>query len=168
MPTEAHMIESRKNPVFWVMIGIPAFAVVASMLMIFEAVRSKDPELPTEYAVEGAALDAEFAATERAHRAGVVLTLEYGTPGRLRIRASASDASALPRELAVHFTHMTQPALDRHIVLQRGAENSYSAEFQPLERGRWLLQIDGKPASGEVWQLRKRMHAPFDVVTLGL
>lgn len=159
--------ERRNNPVFWVMIGIPAFAVLASVLLIVEAVRSKDYELPAEYAVEGNALEADFAAAEIARRAGVELRVDFASASQLRVRASAKDSTALPPTLELHFTHATLPALDRRIVLQRTAPDFYAAEFAPLERGRWLLQVDAKPANGPAWKLRKRMHAPFDVVTLG-
>ncbi len=159
-------INDRNSTVFLLVIGIPVFAVVASMSLIFEAVRSKDPELPIEYGVEGRALDADYAAAERAQSAGVALTIDYVATNRLRVRAAANDESMLPQVLNLRFTHTTQPVRDRHVTLQRSEGNLYVAAFAPLERGRWLLQVDGQPGDGAAWMLRKRLHAPFDVVTI--
>jgi hypothetical protein len=167
MQVEGQPITHRHNAVFWVMLGIPAFAVVASMLLIIESVRSKDPELPAEYAIEGRALETDFDAAERAHSAGITLTVDYVGSNRLRVRAAANDANTLPRSLELRFTHMTQAARDRRVVLQREAMNVYVADFAPLERGRWLLQVDAKPDASAPWILRKRLHAPFDVVNIG-
>lgn len=161
------MTERRNNPAFWVMIGIPAFAIVASALLIAEALRSAEPELPASYAVEGDALEADFAAAEIAHRAGVVLRLEFIDGNHVRVRAEARDTHTLPPALELRFTHATLPKLDRHAVIRRTAPNTYEGELAALERGRWLLQIDARPDEGPSWKLRQRLHAPFDIVTLG-
>ena len=164
--SETNLNARRGGPIFFVMLGIPAFAVVASILLVFEAVRSAEPELPAGYAVEGRALDADFAAARRAGLAGLALELDMRPDGQLRLTAQARDRDALPPTLSVQFTHTTLPMRDRQTVLRRDATGAYTGRILPLETGHWWIQIDGKAEYGAPWRLRSRFHAPLEQLSI--
>jgi hypothetical protein len=164
--SETTLNARRGGAAFFVMLGIPAFAVLASILLVFEAVRSAEPELPASYAVEGRALDADFAAARRAGEAGLALELDMSRDGQLRLTAQAGDDTALPPTLSVHLTHTTLPMRDRQTVLRRDATGAYIGRILPLETGRWWLQIDGTTESGAPWRLRSRFRTPLEHLSI--
>lgn len=158
----------RPNFVVWVAIGVPAFAVVASILLVFLSLRGAEPELPANYSWEGAALDQDLARAHRAEELGAVIGLEFGTDGKLVARLGFRDAAqVLPTHLVVQLAHATLPQLDRRFEMPLdAASGSYAAELPPLQRGRWLIEIaDG---DSDAWRLRKRFLAPTAQVGLGL
>jgi hypothetical protein len=157
----------RSNPVVWVAIGIPLFAVVASILLVFVSVREAEPELPANYSWEGAALDQDLARARLAESLGAAIGLEFAD-GRVVARLAFRDAAQpRPARLAVHLAHSTLPALDRRFEMSLDpATGTYAAALPALQRGHWLIEVaDGDQGS---WRLRERFLAPAAHVGLGL
>lgn len=183
---------SRANPVLWIMLGVPAAAVCASLLTLFLAVRGSEPPLPAQYAWEGMALEHDQARAMRAAALGAAATLDFESPGRLRVElAFAAPAAVPPPVLAMRLTHATLPALDRSLRLVRNAvSGAYVVDLPTLQRGHWLVELAaatpraaGAPGSGTVtgsasarhasiapgddWRLRGEFKAPASSVRLG-
>ncbi len=171
------------NPVLWIMLGVPAVTVCASMLTLFLAARGADPPLPPQYAWEGRALERDQARAERATVLGAAATLDFGSAGALRVGLAfdTPDAS-LPATLQLHLTHATLPSLDRRLRLVReGAATSFSVELPPLARGHWLVELapaapdveragngnGGQASRVDDWRLRGEFKAPDVFVRLG-
>ncbi|MCU0759059.1 MAG: FixH family protein [Steroidobacteraceae bacterium] len=167
-PPEAAGGRTFANPVVWVAIGVPLFAVVASILLVFVSVRRAEPELPANYSWEGAALEQDLARAGRAAALGATLGLEFAADGRLRARLAFRDAAQpRPARLVVHLTHSTLPALDRRFELALdAATGAYVAALPPLQRGHWLIEVGDGEVGG--WRLRERFLAPATHVGLGL
>ncbi|MCP5471857.1 MAG: FixH family protein [Sinobacteraceae bacterium] len=158
----------RPNYVVWVAIGVPAFAVIAGILLVFLSLRGAEPELPANYSWEGAALDQDLERARRAEELGAMIGLEFGADGNLVARLGFRDATqVLPTRLVVQLAHATLPQLDRRFEMPLDdASGTYIARLPPLQRGRWLIEIaDG---DGNAWRLRKRFLAPAAQVGLGL
>ena len=156
------------NPVVWVAIGVPLFAVVASIMLVFVSVRQAEPELPANYSWEGAALDQDLERARRAAALGAAIGLEFAADGRVVARLAFRDADQRrPARLVVHLTHSTLPALDRRFEMPLdAASGTYAAALPPLQRGHWLIEIgDGEAGT---WRLRERFLAPAAHVGLGL
>jgi hypothetical protein len=153
------------NLAVWVAILVPVVAVLGSAVTLYLAYSGREPELPAQYAWEGAPLDRDLARAGRARELGVSLALDFGTPDLVRARlAFAADAPA-PESLRMQLTHATLPALDREIRLVReaGTASEYVARSAPLPRGHWLVQVE----SGEEWRVRGEFDAPRTQVALG-
>jgi hypothetical protein len=156
------------NPVVWVAIGVPLFAVVASIMLVVVSVRQAEPELPANYSWEGAALDQDLERARRATALGATIGLEFAADGRLVARLAFRDATQpQPVRLVVHLTHSTLPALDRRFEMPLdAASGTYAAALPPLQRGHWLIEV-GDGADGG-WRLRERFLAPAAHLGLGL
>ena len=100
----AAVVRSRPNLVIWVMIALPAIAVIGSILLVFSSVRDAEAELPAHYAWEGAALDQDLARAQRTEQLGASMGLEFAPDGvRARRRADArrGDGGGAPRNCSV-------------------------------------------------------------------
>lgn len=177
------------NPVLWITLGVPLAAVCASVLTLFLAVREAEPPLPARYSWEGLALEHDQARAARAAALGAAATLDFESPGRLRVElAFAATGAALPPVLELHLTHATLPPLDRSLRLLRDADSgAFVAELPALQPGHWLVELatagpaaPGTPAAtppataatppaaaGNDWRLRGEFNSPASIVRLG-
>jgi hypothetical protein len=153
------------NLTVWVAIVVPVIAVLASALTLYLAYAGREPELPAQYAWEGATLDRDLERGARARALGVALTLDLGTADLVRARLETATAGAAPESLRLRLTHATLPRLDRDLQLVReaGTTSDYVARIEPLPKGHWLVQIE----SGEEWRVRGAFDAPAPLVALG-
>lgn len=153
------------NLTVWVAIVVPVVAVLASALTLYLAYAGREPELPAQYAWEGATLDRDLERGARARALGVGLTLDLGTADLVRARLAMANDAPAPQSLRLRLTHATLPQLDRdlQLVLEAGTTRDYVARIEPLPKGHWLVQVE----SGEEWRVRGEFDAPVPLVTLG-
>jgi uncharacterized protein len=155
------------NAPLWAAIGIPAITVLASAITLVLAYRGADVALPAQYVTEGAALDADLARAVRARELGIGLALDFEAGDLVRVRYRSARGAAAPNSMRLRLTHAVDAAHDRDLSLVRvaGSEQEFTAHVQPLERGRWLVQIDDGAGA---WRLRGAFGAPPSRVGLGL
>jgi hypothetical protein len=155
----------RSIPALWPIIGIPLMAIVASVLLVWQATDSADPELPAHYFTEGRALDNDIARGERALQIGVALQLDFARSGDVVAHLSYPQSApyAAPATLELRITHATLPARDRQLSLQRSPDGLYRGRTTPLEGGPWLVQI----ADGDTWRLRGRLEDDTGALFMG-
>lgn len=147
---------SRRNPALWAMVVIPAATVIASILTLRVSFVGRDPELPAQYAWEGASLDRDLARAEQARRLGIGAALSLDPSGRIAVQLTGAPDAPQPATLELLLTHASRPALDRRITLApAGAAGRYAGLSSPLPAGNWLLQLDGRDAG---WRLRGRLQ----------
>lgn len=141
---------ARRNPALWVVIGIPAIAVVAGLATVTLAYRGGDVPLPDRYHWEGSQLGADQARLDAATRRDIDAQFVYDAgAGQCRVVLQG----ATPPTLQLDLAHATRSGLDQHVALQR-AGDAWVGACAPLAPGNWLLQLaDGH---GE-WLLRQRI-----------
>lgn len=141
---------ARRNPALWLVIGIPAIAVVASLVSVTLAYRGGDVPLPDRYHWEGSQLGADQARIEAAARRGIGADFAYDAgAGVCRVLLRGATPATLQLDLA----HATRSGLDQHVALQR-AGDSWVGACAPLAPGNWWLQLtDGH----DDWLLRQRI-----------
>lgn len=156
----------RGIPVLWPIIGIPALAVVASVLLLWQSFGGADPELPKHYYTEGRELDADLARAQRALELGVQLELVFERTGNVvaDLGFAAATGYAPPATLELRVTHATLAARDRMLVLQRDADGRYRGRIAALDGGPWLVQI----ADSDVWRLRGRFADDAGALRMGV
>jgi hypothetical protein len=140
----------RRNPALWVVIGIPAIAVVASLTSVTLAYRGGDVPLPDRYHWEGSQLSADQARLDAAARRAIGADFGYdaGT-GQCRVVLQG----AAPATLQLDLAHATRSGLDQHVALQR-AGDAYVGACAPLAPGSWWLQLAD---DHDDWLLRQRI-----------
>jgi hypothetical protein len=143
--------DSSINPTLWLVIGLPALAVIASFASLFAALHAGDTPLPERYHWEGANLDADQSRIERARALGISALVSYD-PGSRHCELVLQGAA--PATLRVELTHATELAADRHLQMQRRGDR-YIAECTPLPVAHWWVEIAD---DGAGWTLRGRLR----------
>ena len=138
-----------RNPVLWLVIALPALAVVASFCSLALALTRGDRELPPSYHWEGGALDRDDAQRAAARALGLHATLRVdAATGRCLVTLQG----AAPAALRLDLTHPGDPAADRHLLLP-GVAGVYSAPCQDVPSAHWWLQLTDPQGT---WLLRGR------------
>jgi hypothetical protein len=152
-----------RNPALWLVVGIPAATILASILTVSLAFTGAEPELPSHFAREGVELTRDQQRAERAQQLGISIDLHVLPTGRIDAQPSAAVTAVQNlRSLTLHMTHITRPELDRELRLTRGTDGRFSAQGPSVPAGEWLLQLDG----GD-WRIRGRAALPTSSVRLG-
>lgn len=151
--------DSAINPTLWLVVGLPALAVVASFASLFLALHAGDTELPARYHWEGANLDADQVRIVRARALGIAAMISYDAPSR---QCQVVLQGASPAQLRVELTHATEAASDRHLQLQRRGD-LYSTDCAPLPVAHWWVEITDDAGS---WTLRGRLRGSLQPAQL--
>jgi hypothetical protein len=141
----------RRNPVFWIMVLLPALTVVAGLTTLGIALREADPPLPEAYHWEGEHLDRDFAQQRVAAAHGIQVTLEtHAADGvcTAQVIAAPDDVDAL----TLLFSNAADPGLDRVVRLQRVAAGEYRGACAPIPSGRWRVALQ----AGQ-WSIRTQL-----------
>jgi hypothetical protein len=142
-------------------IGLPLFAICASVGTTIVAFTRGDSTLPGEYHWEGMQLDRDFADANRAFELNVRATL-FLTQSSGLCRLSVRLEGALPEALRLSFVHGTRPELDRQVLLSR-AGSAYEGQCGSLPPGHWHLELaEGKGT----WAVREDVFGALDGKTI--
>jgi hypothetical protein len=139
-----------RNPVLWLVIGLPLLAVAGSVTSALLAVGGDDAPLPERYHWEGSQLAADEARLDAAARRGI--------SGRFGFDAATGECrvvlrGAAPPELHLYLTHGTLARLDQHVLLRRSGD-AYVGHCAPLGSGHWWLELADASRS---WLIRQRL-----------
>jgi hypothetical protein len=150
----------RRNPVFWIMVLVPAITVVAGLSTLGIALRHADQPLPAAYHWEGEHLDRDFAQQRNAAGHGTQVTLTANAADGMcaaRVSAAPDDASAL----TLLFSNAADPGLDRVVLLKRVAAGDYRGSCGPIPPGRWRVALE----AGQ-WSIRTQLVGSVDHLNL--
>ncbi len=151
----------RANPVFWIMLLLPAAAVVAGLATLFIALRHADRPLPANYPTEGLHVDHDFALARAAAAHGIELAFVAQPAGECT--ATLRNAPDDPDSLSLLFTNGTDPGLDRVILLRRAERGAYHGACTALPAGRWFVVLEDDAAG---WAIRSQLAGGAATFTL--
>jgi hypothetical protein len=137
----------------WVLIGLPASAVVASLSTVYIAMQGEDSLVVDEYYKAGLAINRELGRDRAAAALGLSAEVSM-TAGGLRVEL-ASAAGTRPQSLELALVHPTLAERDRLLVLLPGADGAYYGQLEPLGADSWNVTLT--PANGE-WRLLGRWN----------
>ncbi|MEJ2107227.1 MAG: FixH family protein [Acidiferrobacteraceae bacterium] len=147
-----------REPYVWLIILIPASAVVYGFLFLRLALVSNDGLVDDDYYQHGKeinrVLDRDRAATSLGLTARGKLDLSHGT---ISLWMHDGTNTKLPQELTLKLMHATRAGFDQHVVLQRSPDGRYFGLVSPLELGHWYLQLGTKR-----WRLTGSLFLPGD------
>lgn len=153
-----------REPYVWLVIAIPALAVLGGMAMIVIAVVSDDGLVVDDYYKRGKEINRVL------ERDRVAATLQLSAAFSIDARnvAAVELRSAvnapLPQSVALNLAFATRAGIDQTVQLQRvSAAGRYAGELsRPLIDGRWHVQLQT-----ERWRLvgtlRSPMAAPLEL-----
>jgi len=153
----------RVNAVALLVVGLPLFAIFASVGTAVIAVTRGDPPLPDQYHWEGDTLDHDFASSRRATELGLQARLEL-QPVDGVCHLSLHLKAALPTAVDVNLVHGSRAGLDRQIrFLQTASPSSYLAPCPAMPTGQWHIELkDPKGA----WSFRQEWSGKTPFVTM--
>lgn len=143
-------------PFVWLLIALPATAVVVGFTMLGLAIYSDDGLVEDDYYRKGKEINRVLARDQAATKHGLESTLTFDTARReLRVHLTARQSVKLPEQMELRFLHATRANLDRNMVLARSADGVYRAPLLPLAPGHWNLQL-----AAQDWRLTGSMYVP--------
>jgi hypothetical protein len=164
-----------REPWTWLLIGLPAIAVVASLTSAFLAIEGADPIIEDNYYQRGLDINATLARVHNAAALGIHASVEYDglRPGEsvwVRVRS----AQALhDTAVQIRLIHPARSGADRQAVLARvpgssDTEAEYTGQWpdkiprQPPSRDRPHGQLAHRLA-GQDWQVEGDVHGRNDI-----
>lgn len=145
-----------REPFVWLLIALPATAVVVGFTLLGLAIHSDDGLVEDDYYRKGKEINRVLARDRAAATRGLESTLTFDTARReLHVQLTAHRNVSFPEQIELRFLHATRANLDRSMVLVRGADGVYRAPLLPLAPGHWNLQL-----AAQDWRLTGSAHVP--------
>ncbi len=151
-----------KEPMVWLVAGIPVLAVIWGGVMLTLALGTKDSLVSDSYYKDGVSYTENRAAFDAASRLQVEADVRFSTDEvRLQLHGFFDE---LPNTLQLKLIHPTLEERDLTLFLQKMADNSYAGVNEmplPERRRLWL----SSPEQG--WQIRAtELIMPEQVVSI--
>ncbi len=160
-----------RNPLVWLMIGLPACSVVAGISTVIIAFQVFDGVVVDDYYARGKAINVTIERDVAALRRGLtaVATVTPAAPestpaagnpagaSAIELTVTALDVAHLPAILELALLHSTRGGLDVHVDLARTALGVYRAALPPLAPGKYFLQLEA-----EDWRIVGALRRPAD------
>lgn len=141
-----------REPLVWLVAGIPLLTIVAGMFTLWIAFQRADSNVTEDYYKEGLGINRRLERDDqaRAYRLEGQLVVVPGafatTDGqRLAIELDLSgEPQAFEPQVTLHMTHPVQQSLDRLVVLQGVGGGRYRGQLQAggLDGTRWTLAVE--------------------------
>lgn len=139
----------------WILMIMPAISIVLGFMLLYFAVTTNDGLVVDDYYRQGRAIDQTIARSAYAAELGLAADVTLRSE-EIRVRMSATDEAALPRDLIVSILHPTRAGFDQ--VLRLSVVNGeFSGRIAPLTLGRWQIQVED---ADKAWRLRGDAHLP--------
>lgn len=145
-----------REPLVWLLILIPASAVVMGVVIVTLAVSTYDGLVEDDYYKRGLEINKSLARDQVAAWAGLRARLVFDqSAGRIGLVLTGNESFVAPAHVRLAMFHATRSGLDKHLLLERIGSSEYSGEYLPLEPGGWQVQLE----AGD-WRLTGEHRAP--------
>ncbi len=145
-----------REPLVWLVVGIPATSILMGATMIALAVSSEDGLVVDDYYRRGLEINKvirrDEAASDYRLEADVVLDPAKGI---VRATLVGREGFVRPPMLRLALSHPTRSGLDRELFLQRLDLGTYQHDLSALSPGNWHVQIEA-----DDWRLTGRIRVP--------
>jgi hypothetical protein len=155
---EGKNVRWHRQPLVWLIIAIPASAVIMGAAMLLISIRSFDGMVVDDYYRRGLEINRDLSRDHAAARRGLRAALVADPDARtldVRVSAATGDAGALPAKITLLLVHPTRAGMDRSLTLKRMETGIYRGALAPLAPGRWHVRLET-----EGWRLVGRMPVP--------
>lgn len=131
-----------RQPLVWMLICIPASAVVAGIFTLNLAIQSDDGLVTDDYYKKGLEINREIERDRRAEEHGLTAHLSMDRENRrFGVELGGHDSFALPAQILVEFAHATRAGYDTSLVIDADKPGVYTSVLPELVNGRWNVQI---------------------------
>lgn len=152
-----------KEPMLWLVLGLPAIAVVGSFTSYYFAARDPDTLVKTEYRKVGLAMvEPANSAAGVAAALGLSARLTSGS-GRVELVLRGHLATP-PERLSLSVLHPAHENMDIHILLAHTHDSTYIAAAPDMGMGKRVLVLEPQDRS---WRIAGQWTAPYAMTELG-
>lgn len=146
-----------REPMMWLVIGIPVASILAGIAMIAIASRASVDHVAEPFRRTGQVQTVELTRDHRARELGVAATLAFAPDGR-RVVVELERAEAAVLEL--QLVHPIERRQDRQLRLVAVAPNRFEGALAaPLAPARWDLELTDL---GQTWRIVGQLEAGRD------
>ena len=147
----------KQEPMVWLVIGIPATAVVVGMIMLTVSITTWSGLVVDDYYRKGKEINRVLARDQFAWELGLAAGLSLDDTGQVEIRFDP-DVSVVPGErIELKLVHSTRPGLDQTLTFDNTNPTRLTGDL-PLEgSGRWYVYLQ----TGD-WRLTGSLRYPQD------
>lgn len=138
-----------REPLVWMVWGIPALTVVAGLFTWWIAAQRADSNVAEDYYKRGLAINRSIERDTRAQERGI--SAEVSLRGAHDLRVSLSPEAGAPAAVTVLLTHPIRAEQDRRLNLDRQRDGSYRIVSPLAGAGTWGLVVEASD-----WRLAAR------------
>ena len=132
-----------REPWVWLIIALPASAVLGGIVTIWIAVESDDGLVQDDYYKYGMEINKALDRDKAAVQYGLVANLIISeAQNNIQIRLDANDKFVSPSGIKLSFLHPTIKGQDQIMVFQSDSNGVYAGALPSLIQGNWYLQIE--------------------------
>lgn len=138
-----------REPLVWMVWGIPALTVVAGLFTWWIAAQRADSNVAEDYYKRGMAINRALERDTRALERG--LSAEVALRGEHDLQVRLSGRGALPASVTVLLVHPVRAEQDRRLTLDRQPDGAYRIVSPLAGPGAWGLTVEAQD-----WRLTTR------------
>ena len=145
----------KREPLVWMIIGIPLSAVIMGIIMLTLAINSWSGLVVDDYYRKGKQINLVLARDKLAWELGLAAEFHLLDSGKVEIRFDPGVSVIPGNEIQLKLVHATRPGLDRDINFANRNLRLLEAELPIPGPGRWNLFLQT-----EDWRLTGSLQYP--------
>lgn len=130
-----------REPLVWMVLAIPAAAVVAGAVMLVLANATWDGLVADDYYKRGLEINRSLARDEEAVRLRLHASLAFPGPGIVEARVSGIHEAGAGGPLILRFASAGRAGADVEVRLTPGAGDAWRGILPALPRGKWYAEL---------------------------
>ena len=148
----------KREPMVWLLIGIPLSAVIMGVVMITLAIQSFSGLVVDDYYKKGKQINRVLARDQLAYELGLSAGLRLEPGGKIEIRFDPIAQFIPGEKIELRLVHATKPGLDQKLDLRKTDTHLLRGELKLPGEGRWNLFLQT-----EDWRLTGSLQYPEQV-----
>jgi hypothetical protein len=132
-----------REPLVWMIVGIPAATVVAGLTTWWIAAQRADSNVAEDYYKRGLAINRSLEREARAEALGLQTQIDLRDGNDLTVRLTGGTGP-LPESITVVLTHPVRAEQDRRLGMDRQADGSYRLRSPLVVAGTWGVAIEAQ------------------------
>ena len=147
-----------REPLVWMVLAIPAAAVVVGTVMLVLANVTWDGLVTDDYYRRGMEINRSLARDAEASRLGLRASVAFPAPGVVEARIADVDGTATASvgdRLHLHFARASRAGNDVRILMTRDTIGTWRGTLPAMTPGKWYVEL-----GDEQWRLAAALWMP--------
>jgi hypothetical protein len=147
-----------REPMVWLVAGLPMTAVVAGLTTVLIASRNADDLVKEGYVKEGMTVGQILDQDRAAARLGLSMHLLVEDGALTATLKAGTDGTPMPALLLLTMAHTVEASRDTAVVLKHVGGGVYRAKLPDMPAGKRILLLESHEFG---WRLKGSWDAPF-------